>query len=54
MTEKDKVLIEKAKSLNWEEAATLESQAESEDARRTIHDIAVRGGHFAEAQEGVI
>ena len=52
MTEKDKRLISKAKKSYWTEID--ESLADSEEARKILHNIAVSGFHREEALAGII
>jgi hypothetical protein len=52
MTEKDKNLIEQAKrfsSTEWHKADLLAEQAETSEARETLHDISKRLYHREEA-----
>lgn len=52
MTEKDKALIEKAKRSYWAEIEP--DEADTEEARKILHRIAVDGYHREEYQAGLL
>lgn len=61
MTEKDKELIEKAKLIDknegcvdWYKVVDLEKEAESEEAKQFLHDMAVHMYHMEEYNAGLL
>lgn len=57
MTTKDRALVKRASALSWHDwplVADVEEQAESAEARRMLHSIAVAGYHREEASAGMI
>ena len=61
MTEKDKKLIEKADFIEkregciaWYKVSCLEKEAESDDVKQRLHDLAVRMYHKEEYYAGLL
>lgn len=52
MTDHDKALVERAKHLRWEEIE--EDEAETEEGKQALHDIAVRKYHYDEYKAGIL
>ena len=52
MTDRDKALIEKAKRSYW--ADIDEDAADTEEARKILHRMAVDGYHYEEYQAGML
>lgn len=54
MSDRDKELIYKARRTSWEDCDELEDQAESDEAKRTIHRIMMKKFHRAEYRCGIL
>ena len=57
MTENDRRLIARAEGMSWQDwdnIADMEDMADSDDARRKLHSMAVSGYHKEEAKAGMI
>jgi len=57
MTDKDKKLIERANrysNIDWPLVTDLEKLAESEEAKKILHDKATRMHHMEEASIGLL
>jgi hypothetical protein len=55
MTENDKSLISQAKSCReWQDAANIEDQADSKEAKRLIHNYTMRLYHAEEYAAGIL
>lgn len=52
ITEHDKRLIEEAKQKSWE--YIREEEAETEEGRRILHDMAINGYHRDEWRAGIL
>jgi len=52
MTDHDKALVEKAKTQRWEDIE--EDEAETEEGRKALHDIAIRKYHYDEYKAGML
>ena len=52
MTEHDKALVEQARHMRWEDIN--EDDAETEEGKKALHDIAVRGYHYDEWKAGML
>lgn len=57
LTDKDKKLIERAKRVgifDWDQVQIMETQADTEEARRRLHDIAMELHHAEEYMAGCL
>ena len=54
MTEKDKELMSRASERDWVKTMHMVAEAESEEAKEMLRDIAVRGYHMEEASARMI
>jgi len=52
LTEHDKKLIEQARHQRWEDIR--EEDAETEEGRDALHDIAIRKYHYDEYKAGIL